>query len=81
MIFICYPCTNNPVIQNEYVMTASGLRFTDDGAGVLTGTPTGSGTIDYDTGSWALTLDATFTATRNIAASFISGDKIGRAHV
>ena len=68
--------TNYPVIQENYVMTASNVRFTDDGAGVLTGTPTGSGTIDYDTGAWALEFTATFAASVNIVASFPSGDTL-----
>jgi len=67
--------TNTPVIQNYVVITAS-ERFTDNGAGVLTGnaSPAGSGTIDYDSGSFSITLGTNLTATVNLSASYYSGD-------
>jgi hypothetical protein len=33
-------------------------QFIDDGHGVLTGSDGGSGTIDYDTGDWEITMNA-----------------------
>lgn len=67
--------TNTPVIQNYVVITAS-ERFTDNGAGVLTGngSPVGSGTIDYDSGLFSITLGTNLTATVNLSASYYSGD-------
>lgn len=70
-----------PVIQNSFVLEASpnggGERFTDNGAGVLTGegSPAGSGTIDYDSGAWAIILGTDVTATLNLAASFSRGSE------
>jgi len=70
---------NTPVIQNSVVVVASpnggGERFTDNGAGALIGnaSPAGSGTIDYDSGSWALTLGTPVTATLNMTASYNRG--------
>jgi len=65
-----------PVIQNTVVLNASRERFTDDGAGVLTGDQGGSGTVGYDDGAWSVTLGTTLTATRNLTASYFSGDLI-----
>jgi hypothetical protein len=65
-----------PVIQNKFVLEASptggGERFTDNGAGILTGegSPAGSGTIEYDSGAWSIILGTDLTATLNLAASF-----------
>lgn len=69
---------NTPVIRNSVVLNASIEDFTDDGAGVLTGdgTPAGSGTIDYDTGAWSITLGTDLTATATINASYYSGDTL-----
>lgn len=67
--------TYRPLIQNEVVVTAS-ERFADDGAGALTGGQGGTGTINYDTGAYSLTLAATLTATYNVAASYYSGNTL-----
>ena len=66
----------NPVIQNYVQINASIETFTDNGAGVLAGnaSPAGSGTIDYDTGAWSITLGTDLTATAVITASYFSGD-------
>lgn len=68
----------NPVIQDYFTLNASIEGFTDDGAGVLTGdgSPAGSGTIDYDTGSWSITLGTDLTATATVVASYFSGDTL-----
>lgn len=65
-----------PVIQNAITITASGESFVDDGGGVLSGnaSPAGSGTIDYDTGAWTITLGTDLTATAEMTASYYSGD-------
>jgi len=74
-----------PVIQNNFVLIASpnggGERFTDNGAGVLTGegSPAGSGTIDYDSGAWAITFGTALTATVNLSASFSRGNTVDGA--
>lgn len=69
-----------PVIQNKFVLVASpnggGERFTDNGAGILTGegSPAGSGTVDYDSGTWSIVFGTPLTATLNLVASFNSGN-------
>lgn len=66
-----------PIIQEAITITASGEEaFTDDGGGVLTGnaSPAGSGTINYDTGAWTITLGTNLTATTVMNASYYSGD-------
>lgn len=67
---------NYPVIRSSVTITASNVTFTDDGGGTLTGTPTGSGTVDYDTGAVTFTFTATFDASQNISASYFSGDTL-----
>ena len=68
----------NPVIQNYVILNASIETFVDDGAGVLTGdgTPAGSGSIDYDTSAWSITLGTDLTATAAFTASYFSGDTL-----
>ena len=65
-----------PVIQNYFIVTASpgNIVFTESGGGTLTGTPVGSGTIDYDTGAWTLDLATTLATPITITASYFSGD-------
>jgi len=66
-----------PVIQENITLNASIEIFTDaSGGGVLTGnaSPAGSGTINYDTGAWSITLGTSLTATAEITASYYSGD-------
>lgn len=65
-----------PVIQEAITITASGETFTDNGGGILTGnaSPAGSGTINYDTGAWTITLGTFLTATAEMTASYYSGD-------
>lgn len=68
--------SNTPTIRNAVVMTASSdrkERFTDNGAGVLTGDQGGSGTISYDDGAYSVTL-GTLIATTDLIASHYSGD-------
>ena len=66
----------NPVIQSYVSINASIETFSDDSAGVLTGdaSPAGSGTIDYDTGAWTITLGTDLTGTAVITASYYYGD-------
>lgn len=71
-----------PVIQTFVVINASSIRYTDNGAGILTGTPvTGTpvGTIDYDTGAWTINTATTYTASVNVTASYFSGQEITSA--
>jgi hypothetical protein len=65
-----------PAIQNAVSFVASGETFTDNGGGVLAGdgSPAGSGTVDYDTGAWAITLGTDLTGTAEMTASYSSGD-------
>lgn len=70
---------NTPVIQNYVVINATNIRFTDDGAGVLTGTNadgTHTGSINYDTGLWALSFNATYNASLVMSGSYIYGDTL-----
>jgi len=67
---------HTPVIQNYVTINASYEVYHDDGAGNLTGTPTGSGTVDYDTGSWSINMAATHNASINVTASYYSGDTL-----
>jgi len=70
-----FTLSDTPIIQSNFVVTAS-QRFTDDGAGVLTGSDGGSGTVGYDDGAVTLSLGATsLNATYNIAASYLKGSK------
>jgi len=70
-----------PVIQNSFVINASLEKFSDNGGGVLTGdgSPAGSGTIDYDTGAWTVSLGTNIDATANMTASYFSGGSITSA--
>jgi len=67
--------SNTPLIQNYIVITAS-ERFTDNGSGVLAGnaSPAGSGTVDYDSGLFSITLGTDLTGSVNLSASYYSGD-------
>lgn len=64
-----------PVIQTKAVINAS-ERFADDGAGTLTGTQGGTGTIDYDSGLFSITLGKVLTDGYNLSASYFSGDTL-----
>jgi hypothetical protein len=66
---------NRPIIQSYVVVTAS-ERFTDDGAGTLTGGQGGTGSVDYDSGAFTINLNATLTATYNLSASYYSGNTL-----
>jgi len=65
---------HTPVIQSELTINASIEKFTDDGAGVLTGSCGGSGTVSYDDGEINITLGTSALATTNMSASYYSGD-------
>jgi len=68
-----------PIIQSSLIVTASpgNIVFTEDGSGVLTGTPLGDGAIgaiDYDTGVWSLNTGSTLATPITVTASYLSGD-------
>ncbi len=65
-----------PVIQNTVVINASYETYTDDGGGTLTGTPTGTGNLDYASGHWTITSNATYNSSLNIVASYGSGEEL-----
>ena len=70
----------NPVLQNNVTFIVNGLaRLTDNGGGVLTGTDlagTHTGTIDYDTGAWTISLAATYGADKALDASYLYGNSL-----
>lgn len=66
---------NTPVIQNTVIITAS-WQFTDDGAGTLTATPNGTGTIDYDSGLFSITLTSNLSASYALTATYYSGNTL-----
>ena len=63
-----------PVLQDTVVVTAS-WKFTDDGGGSLTATG-GSGTIDYDTGAYSIALTSDLSASKDMTASYYSGNQL-----
>ncbi len=66
-----------PVIQNKVtIKVVAKEKFRDNGAGVLTGSLGGSGTIGYDDGAWAVTLGADSGTTKLMTASYNSGDTL-----
>ena len=67
--------TYSPVIQGYVVVTAS-ERFIDDSGGALTGENGGSGTIDYDSGAYTLTLGKVLHQIYNVTASYYSGNTL-----
>ena len=73
---------NTPVLQNYFSLNASIETFTDNGAGVLVGnaSPAGSGTIDYTTGLWNITLGTDLTATADLTASYKAGGTISSSN-
>lgn len=48
----------NPILAGSFTPTDGIESFTDNGAGVLTGSAGGSGTINYTTGAWTLAFNA-----------------------
>ncbi len=58
------------VITRDDTTAAIIETFTDNGAGVLTGSAGGSGTINYTTGAWALTFGGALAAGIVIYASY-----------
>ena len=68
--------TYSPPIQSNFKLNASYEVYTDNGAGVLVGTPTGSGNIDYDSGHWTINMAATHNASVNITASYLYGSTL-----
>jgi len=67
---------HTPVLQNYVTINASYEIYHDDGAGNLIGSPTGSGNIDYDSGSWNINMAATYNASINVTASYYSGNSL-----
>jgi len=65
-----------PILHNSLSINASYETYTDDGAGNLVGSPTGSGSIDYDTGAWTITMNATYAASLNVLASYYWGNTL-----
>ena len=65
-----------PILQNTLSINASYEVYTDDGAGNLVGSPTGSGTVNYDTGAWSITMNATHNASVNMLASYYYGNTL-----
>ena len=66
---------HTPAIQSKVTIKVTAKeKFRDDGAGVLTGSLGGSGTISYDDGAWAITMGADPGGTKIITASYNSGD-------
>ena len=64
----------NPVLQNYVTINASVEKFSDNGAGILVGNASGTGTVDYDTGVWTITLGTTLATEIVVSASYLSGD-------
>ena len=65
-----------PVIQSFVKLTASYL-FVDDGGGQLSATPNGSGSIDYDSGYYTLSFNATLSTDYSLTASYDAGNELG----
>jgi len=71
--------SNTPVLQNNVFILATDIRLVDDGAGNLEGTNsegTHSGSINYDTGVWALNFAATYDASIVVIGSYVYGDTV-----
>lgn len=62
-----YTALNLPVLAGSIYITDTVEYFTDDGAGVLTGSAGGSGTIVYSTGVMNVTFNAAPTTTPTVA--------------
>jgi len=58
---------NSPVVENSVTMDDGTNTYMDDGAGILTGAPGGSGTIVYATGEFTITGGA---ATAPVTADY-----------
>lgn len=76
---------NDTVIAGSVLITVPpGYTFTDDGAGSLTGVPSGSGSISYSTGAWSIDLGGVAPAVgADILASYsyngesvVAGDEL-----
>ena len=68
---------NTPVIQSKVaIKVVAHEKFIDNGAGVLTGSLGGAGTIGYDDGSWHITLGAAVGSSKVVNASYNSGDTL-----
>lgn len=59
-----------PILAGSFTATNGVETFTDNANGVLTGSAGGTGTINYITGAWALTFNATFIAGVNVYATY-----------
>lgn len=53
---------NNGVLANTLLITGGGYSFTDNGEGVLIGSPAGSGSVTYSTGAYSLDFAGTAPA-------------------
>ncbi len=61
-----------PILPGSMIVEDTVETFTDDGAGVLTGSAGGSGTVDYTTGAVSLTFNTAPTDGQTIELSFIA---------
>ena len=66
--------THTPLILNNVVLTASNYKFTDNGGGTLMGRPSGTGSVDYDSGAFSVRLGTHLNASRSIVASYLYGN-------
>jgi len=68
---------NTPVIQSRVTLKVVGKeRFRDNGAGIMTGSLGGTGTIGYDDGAWRIVLKSSVGGNKAINASYYSGDTL-----
>lgn len=59
-----------PIVPGSFHPSDIIESFTDNGAGVLTGSAGGSGTINYTSGAWTLTFNANVAANTNIFVNY-----------
>lgn len=59
-----------PIVAGTFEITIGSITFSDEGNGLLIGSPGGQGTINYFTGAWAITLVAPVTPAIPITVSY-----------